>query len=77
MNKIGELSGIGKIMRAFDLSKFANVGCTLTIYDVIEITEHIKSLHEALGLERDENKELRDRIERLEKTLHDRNGGWI
>ena len=55
---MNELSGIGQIMKALELSKLAHVGVELTYFDVIELVGHIKSLEEDANLLRVDNQRL-------------------
>ena len=43
-------SSIGKITDALELAKLAEVGCTLTYFDVIELLGYMRSMEEDAAL---------------------------
>ena len=47
---MNELSYIAKIKRALELAKLARTGCSLTLFDVIELKGYIESLEETIAL---------------------------
>jgi len=51
-----ELGTIGKIMKALDLSKEAEIGVTFDYFQALELRGYIKSLEEELGLAQEESK---------------------
>ena len=47
---MAELSYIAKIKQALELAKIAKTGCSLTLFDVIELKGYIESLEETIAL---------------------------
>ena len=45
-----ELGSIAKIKQALELAKMAKTGCSLTLFDVIELLGHIEMLEETIAL---------------------------
>jgi predicted RNase H-like nuclease (RuvC/YqgF family) len=75
---MSELSAVGKIKRAMRLAKLAEVGMTLSYFDVIELLGEIESLEETIRIldtrdddalvtaYRKDNAELKRKVERLD-----------
>jgi hypothetical protein len=47
---VSELSAVGKIKRALKLAKLAEVGMTLTYFDVIELLGELEGLEETVRI---------------------------
>jgi len=61
-----ELGTVGKIMKALDLSKEAEVGVTFDYFQVLELSDYIKSLEEELGLMQEESKKDYDDMRKFQ-----------
>jgi len=53
--KMTEIGTIGKIMKALDIAKKAEVGINFTYFEALELRGYIKSLEEELGLMQEES----------------------
>ena len=70
---MSELSFMGKLMQAMELSKAAHTGLTLTYFDVIELSGEIEALKGYIAELEAENDILKDHLREAKNILIDKN----
>ena len=72
-----ELSYIAKIKQALELAEMAKTGCSLTLFEVIELKGYIESLEETIALSDNARRQMEVALNEIaDRAGTSRNADW-